>query len=530
MTSREPAPANLLRDPVAFPPNERAVRLAIVIVALLLGAAFLTAPYASIQLTGTEPLLSAYAAAVLVTDVLTAALLLSLYSILRSGAILLLAIGYLFVGLSVIPWVMTFPGAMSMLGLPPPDLQATATVAVFRRLVFPLCIIAYILLKRAPFNRLPLGDGRRRAVWLSVLLTTASVVALSWFVMWSGNDLPDFMADSRSPSRLWQYIPAASLLLYFIAIALLLTQRRSLLDLWLIVVLVTLVIEILLLSYLGPTRLSVGWWAGRIYGLISASTVLIALLSEMTTLYTRLVRSTASERRIREDRLAATQALLALVAHEVNQPLTSMVTNAGTSLRWMDRQEPNWEEASAALRRVVRDGHRAGEIIRGIRKLYGKGTQERVPLNINSEIRQAVDLLKPELNSEHISIEWKLQDDLPLVNGNSIQIQQVLTNLIKNSIDAMQGVSRRRRHLSLYSSNYGVDAVLVSVADHGLGIAAELKEDIFAPFVTTKPGGMGMGLMFSRSIIEAHGGRLWLEDAYPNGAIFKFTLPVSHSP
>src|SRR3546814_3001302 len=151
-------------------------------------------------------------------------------------------------------------------------------------------------------------------------------------------------------------------------------------------VLCTLLIELVLLSYVSAgLRLSRGWWAGRFYGFISASVVLLVLLSETTTLYARLARSVSAERRAREDRLTAMEALSASIAHEVNQPLASMVTNADAGLRWLGRNSPELEEARAALRRIASDGPRAGTGIEGIRMMFKKSAKKRVPLNLRSE-------------------------------------------------------------------------------------------------------------------------------------------------
>src|SRR5690606_32414798 len=143
-------------------------------------------------------------------------------------------------------------------------------------------------------------------------------------------------------------------------------------------------IDLVLLSYVAAgTRLSAGWWAGRFFGFTSASLVLLVLLLETTTLYARLARSISAERRAREDRLSAMEALSASIAHEINQPLASMVTNADAALRWLGRKSPDVEETTAALKRIVSDGHRAGQVIEGIRTMFKKGAQERVSLNLN---------------------------------------------------------------------------------------------------------------------------------------------------
>jgi signal transduction histidine kinase len=194
---------------------------------------------------------------------------------------------------------------------------------------------------------------------------------LTWLIVTRDAALPQFMSDARNVSALWQYVPATAVFLYLTGFTVLWTRRRSVLDLWLMVALCTLLIEILLLSYLSAgLRLSVGWWAGRLYGFTSASVVLLVLLSETTTLYGRLASSVAAERRAREARLTSMEAMSASIAHEVNQPLASMVTNADAGLRWLGRKSPDLEETRAALKRIVSDGHRTGKVIEGIRTMF----------------------------------------------------------------------------------------------------------------------------------------------------------------
>ncbi len=507
-----------------IPPNRQQIRAVAMMILLLFLAVGLSVPYSQIPLDGTEPLLPIYATAILLNDVLTAVLLLSLFTIQRSLALLILAVGYLFVGLTVIPWLLTFPGMQQSFGLPIADIQVTASIAALRRLVFPICVLAYVFLKNRHLSRRT-GLSRHATVWVvggTILLVAGMTVAIHF----GESHLPIFMRDTKNTTSLWRYVVWLSYLLYAACLIFLLLGRKTKLDLWLIVVIVTLALELFILSSLSSGRLSAGWWLGRLYGLASASIVLIALLAEITSLYGRLLRSAYTERRIREERLAATEALLALISHEVNQPLTSMISNAGTGIRWLERQQPNIEEAAAALQRVKRDGHRAGEVINGIRAMYRKDAQERLPIDVNEQIRHVLSYMRDELHTGHCALDLSLAPNLPKVMGNPLQIRQVLSNMIKNAIDAMQGASGSLQLLSLQTS-YGKDGnVVVSIEDTGHGIDPENRARIFEPFFTTRTDGMGMGLMFSRSIIESHGGRLWLEDKKGPGTLFRFALPA----
>ena len=508
------------------PPSRSQRRLAVCVLVVLVGALLVTAPFARVPLTNTEVLLPAYAAAMFVNELITSALLLALFSVQRSRAVLVLSIGYLFSGLMVVPWALTFPDVFASLGLLDTGLQSTASIATLRRLGFPLFVLAYALLKNADPSVRSSNGSVRRMILGSVAGVVTIACGLTWLIVTGDDALPRFMSDARNVSELWQYVPASAVFLYLTGLIVLWSRRRSVLDLWLMVVLCTLLIEIVLLSYLSAgIRLSLGWWAGRFYGFTSASVVLLVLLSETTTLYARLARSVSAERRAREDRLTAMEALSASIAHEVNQPLASIVTNADAGLRWLGRKSPDLEETRAALTRIVSDGHRAGKVIEGIRTMFKKSAQERVPLNLNQLIGDVLRRSQREAQLGRVSVEAELDEQLPLTTGNPIQLQQVVSNLVANAIDAMGSVTDRPRVLRVESKRHASGTILVSVADSGSGLDPDNRDRIFEPFFTTKSDGMGMGLMFCRSIVEAHGGQLWATANVPRGAIFQFTLP-----
>lgn len=508
------------------PPSRNQRRLALCLVVALVGALLVTVPFARVPLTNTEVLLPAYAGAILVIELITAALLLALFSVQRSRAVLVLALGYLFSGLMVVPWALTFPGIFGPFGLLDSGLQSTAWIATLRRLGFPLFVLAYALLKDAASPVGSSGGSVRRTILGSVAGVVTVAFGLTWLIVTGDDALPQFMSDTRNVSELWQYVPATAVFLYLTGLTLLWARRRSMLDLWLMVVLCALLIELVLLSYISAgTRLSAGWWAGRFYGFTSASLVLLVLLLETTTLYARLARSVSAERRARENRMMAMEALSASIAHEVNQPMASMVTNANAGLRWLGRKSPDLEETRATLKRIVSDGHRAGKVIEGIRSMYKKSAQERVPLNLNQLVGEVLRRSQREAQLGRVSVEAELDERLPLITGNPIQLQQVVSNLVANAIDAMGSVTGRSRVLCVKSGRQAPGSVLVSVRDSGTGLDPENKDRIFEPFFTTKSDGMGMGLMFCRSIVEAHGGQLWATDNVPHGTIFQFTLP-----
>jgi PAS domain S-box-containing protein len=219
--------------------------------------------------------------------------------------------------------------------------------------------------------------------------------------------------------------------------------------------------------------------------------------------------------------------LTASIAHEVSQPLAGVIANAQACLRWLDRETPDLDAARRSVQWIIDDGHRASEVIRRVRALANKIEVEKVPLDVNDLVSEVVALVQRELTSHQVSLRMKLAPALPMIVGDRIQLQQVIINLVMNGAEAMQSVTDRPRELEIWSRQDETQQVLVGVTDGGVGISAENADRLFTPFFTTKSSGMGMGLSISRSIIEAHGSRLWVTANVPHGATFQFTLPVN---
>jgi PAS domain S-box-containing protein len=245
------------------------------------------------------------------------------------------------------------------------------------------------------------------------------------------------------------------------------------------------------------------------------------------------------DRKRAEDALRKTQAdlahanrvttmgeLCASLAHEINQPISGAITNASTCLRRLDREPPDLEGARAGASLIIRDANRAAEIINRVRMFFRKGVVTKERLDVNEVIQEMEILLHNEATQHSVSVQTKLAADLPLIVADRIQLQQVLMNLMINGIDAMKAVDGPRQ-LTLGTQNESNEQLLVSVQDTGVGLPPDQAGQIFNAFFTTKEHGTGMGLRISRTIIEAHGGRLWATDNYPRGASFHFTLAVS---
>jgi PAS domain S-box-containing protein len=225
------------------------------------------------------------------------------------------------------------------------------------------------------------------------------------------------------------------------------------------------------------------------------------------------------------DRVSILGELAASIAHEVNQPLSGIVSSGSACLRWLARDVPDLEEARDAARRIVRDGKRAGEIIARIRALTKKAVASTEKLNLNETIRQVLALVGDEAKRNTVVIQTRFGDEVFPVLGDQVQLQQVVLNLAMNAIEAMSKVSDRPRELVITTRNIDPDQVQVTVEDSGMGIDPQMIDKIFDSFYTTKAGGMGMGLSISRSILQAHGGRLWATSKTGLGTVFRFTLP-----
>ena len=261
----------------------------------------------------------------------------------------------------------------------------------------------------------------------------------------------------------------------------------------------------------------------------------ISLFRDFAAQATIALESTRLERRYREAQMALAHAnrvatmgqLTASITHEVNQPITAAVTYALAARRWLSADPPNFREVDDALSLIVKEGNRAGEVVERIRALIKKVPARKDAVAIDDAILEVIALTRTEAANNSVSVRTQLAEGLPRVQGDRVQLQQVMLNLIVNAIQAMSGIGEGARELQI-----SIDAVpseggvRVGVRDTGPGLSPESLSRLFEPFYTTKPEGMGMGLSICRSIIEAHGGRLWAIPCEPQGALFQFTIPA----
>src|SRR3954451_11861374 len=474
----------------------RAFLLALLVV--LLG----TWPFATIKLPEVDAFVPTLAAALFVSDCVTAALLFAQFSILRQWALLVIANGYLFSALIVVAHALAFPGAFTPTGVLGSGPQSAVWLYWFWHAGLPLVIIGYALLKDTD----GLADVRftQRAISLSVVGVFALVIGLFWFVTQHESLLPITFVDAR-PLSLFRRIIGGVVVLSIggIALWLLWSRQRSLLDQWLVVALCALLLEVVLASVLSSGRYNFAWYAGRFYQLVTATVVMVVLLAEMARLYAGIARSNSmlqrerimlqraldAQRRERDARLITGDVVTATIAHEVKQPLAAMITRSETGLRWLDRAVPDLDKARAEFRQIAADGHRAAAVIESIRANFRKDAHVRAPLVLDDLIQDALELLQDHLKSHRIAVSVKRGARLLQVMGDRIQLQEVFLNLMTNAIDAMAAVDGPRA-LAVSSELRDDGGVMISIADTGTGIDAQDMQQVFNPLFTTKSDGM----------------------------------------
>jgi signal transduction histidine kinase len=224
-------------------------------------------------------------------------------------------------------------------------------------------------------------------------------------------------------------------------------------------------------------------------------------------------------------RVASLGALTASIAHEVNQPLSGIITNASTCLRMLAADPPNVDGACETARRTIRDANRASDVITRLRALFGKKHPANEPVDLNEATHEVITLLQSELQRSRVLLRAELGDDIPRITGDRVQLQQVILNLLRNALDAMSSIQDHPRQLLIRTERESDDRVRLSVQDAGVGFKPQDEGRLFDAFYTTKSSGMGVGLSVSRSIIESHHGRLWATPNDGPGATFSFSIP-----
>ena len=539
--------------------RERQFALTVVLASALIFLAI--APFAKTPLVSVWAFIPMYEASLVVNDVITAVLLFGQFRILGSRALCVLASGYLFTASMTVAHALTFPGLFAATGLLGAGSQSTAWLYMFWHGGFPLFVIAYARLADTGYE----PHGRAR---ITVLSNLASVLVLAGgftLLATAGQDaLPAIMQGHRyTPAMI--VVVSSVWALSLLALGILWRRRpHAVLDLWLMVVMCAWLFDIALAAVLNAGRFDLGFYGGRLYGLLATSFVLLVLLLENGRLYARLVGAHASERQEREraqraeaavaaanreldqqnrsleqtvrersdrllqsEKVAAMGSLLAGVAHELNNPL-AVVLGQSHLLRESAPDSP----IVARVGKVIAAAERCSRIVRNFLALARQRPAERGEISLAQVVREAVELLAYQLRTGGVEVSLRLAEDLPVLWADGHQLHQVVVNIVANAYQAMRRSGLPRRLTITAGLDSVARQVRLTIADTGPGIPADIRTRIFEPFFTTKPPGegTGLGLSLCRGIVEEHGGTLTVESEPGQGAMFLITLPVLAPP
>jgi signal transduction histidine kinase len=503
------------------PPTTEQRRITSATIAVVLVATACIAPFGAIQLQKMDGFIPATEAVIIICDLVVAALLASQAATIGSRALLLLASGFLFDALIIVPHMLTFPGAFVPAGLLGAGLQTTAWLFIFWHFGLPAAVVGYVCLPR-----------ERRAVTAAAIYRDISVVVglvilLTWIVATYDNMLPQLFADRRGFTPMAHYVTAFDFAASVVALlALLARPRKSIFDLWLMVAVIALVGELAVTAFIMQGRFSLGFYASRFLSVAASITVLVALLAETVQQGVRLARTNLALQLERSRKLTSLDAALGAIVHEVRQPISSIANNSEAVQMILDGPAPDIEELREIAGEILENSLRANEIVKSIHGLFSESRDDVQPVEINGVVSRVVRGLQGVLHDNNVVTWIELETELPTIIGHKGQLQEVVFNLISNAIDAMKASSHKGRTLHVRTEKRNHNAIRVSVQDTGPGIEPEQMERIFDPFVTTKKGGMGMGLTICRMIVERHGGRLSALSDASTGTRFEFTLPI----
>jgi signal transduction histidine kinase len=502
-------------------PTARQRRLTLTVGAVVLVATAIMAPFGAIPLRPMAGFIPATEAMIVIYDVLIAALLASHATTIGSRGLLLLAGGFLFDALIVIPHALTFPGAFAPSGLLGAGLQTTAWLFIVWHFGLPAAVIGYVCLPR---EARPLAAA---TVYWDATLVVGLAVLLTWIATAYGAILPALFVDQRGFTPLANYVTGFDFSLSVVALLALLARRqKSIFDLWLTVAVVALVAELAMTTFVIVSRFSFGFYTSRLFSVAASTVVLIALLAETIRQDIRLARANLALQLERGRKLTTLDAALGAIIHEINQPISSISYNAEAAQLILDRPALDIAQMREIVDDIINDSHRTNDIIKNIRGLFRNSREDLRQVNVNDVVSGVLRGLQADLDDHRVTARVELDTNLPTILGHKGQLQEVVFNLVRNAVDAMNNGSIVERTLQVRTEKRGRNAIRISVQDSGPGIQTAQMDRIFSPFTTTKKNGMGLGLAICRMIVERHGGKLSASSDAGTGARFDITLPV----
>jgi signal transduction histidine kinase len=493
--------------------------------ALLLLAFAAVTPFVRTPLPEFNAFIPSVSAVMSINDLITSVLLYAQCAIAPSRGFVVLAGAYLFTAFVIIPHSLTFPGAFTATGLLGASQQTSPWLYFSAHFVFPVALLAYAQLKDQDRISPLRPSATRSAIGASVVVALVSASGLTLLSTAGGQYLPILLTDRTHALGLPLIMTNLSIIaITTVALVAVWRRRHTVLDYWLMLISVALILEEACFS-LSRTRFTVGYYAGRVFWLITSIVVLILLLQETVRLYTLCARSYGLLQRERDNKLLNAQAITASIAHEVRQPLTAIIASSGAALEYLGKVPPEHEKARLALNKIMKEGHRTGDVFDGIHALFKRGDQKQESVDLNEIVISVLESLRGDLTDHGVGILSELTE-LPLVEGRRNQLQQVVFNLVHNALEAMQITARGKRTLRIATEYRGRAAVALVVEDSGPGINPDQLDSIFNAFVTTKKHGMGLGLAICRQIVEHHNGQLLATSNGASGAQFQVILPV----
>jgi signal transduction histidine kinase len=460
------------------------------------------------------------------TDLLTAILLFAHYATDRARALLWLGCGYLFSAVLVAAQTLTFPGAFAATGLLGAGPQTAAWLYLPWHVAVPAAAIVYAWLKRRPVEEdTGSTSGAIRRAAIASLLAAGAVVAA---VLLAGDALPVLVVSESEFSATASAVTVLPLVVSAMALLLLWRHRTSVLDEWLTVALSASVAETALIVFVAASRYTVAFYGSRLFAVVVASAVLVALLLNMMRLYARLSVTVKALERQRAARLMNLDVVVGSIGHEIKQPLTVIGTCATVIEHLLRKPAIELDEVRLNLSDVRKATSRIAETIDSLRGLFRDPREAQLAVDVNELVRESLEVITPELRGREIALTSELAPNLPPVIGHKGQLREVIVNIVQNAVEAMAPLTDRRRELTVKTS-YDRGSVAVVIRDSGPGIAPERLPGLFTAAISTKATGMGLGLSLCQMIVDRHSGRLSVSSELGQGTSFEVSLPAAPS-